>query len=343
MLITGIVIVGLLILLIIFLRRDRLLSKKLERIYREDALKYIYEQNTMGSQATLSGLKGSLGISQAAVRKIVTDLEKSNLIHLTSAGIELTDQGKSVVLEIIRAHRIWETYLSAETELPFHKVHQYADQKEHDLKREQIEALDAHLGFPRFDPHGDPIPTGDGNIELLKAQSLNDWPEDKEGQIVHIEDEPLSIARKLFNLGLRVNDLITVLKKSPGQLQVSHKGKEFKLDSVSAANIQVKSPEKWQPPAGPTLVDLATGQEAIIKSISPQIRGLARRRLLDLGFTPGTKVKKILVSSFGNDPMAFEVRGAKIALRKEQAANIFVELNHQPKGQIHEQKTDQLS
>ena len=299
---------------------------RLRQVYREDALKFIYHQNEQGTPATLSGIKGALSISMSKVRTIVNELQQRQLVHVSDRGIEITEQGRQLVLNIIRAHRIWETYLQRETDLPFHRIHQEADRKEHELSREKLAALDAHLGFPELDPHGDPIPGPDGSLRPIKASSLTEWPVGKEAQIVHIEDEPESIAKKLFKLGFRLHDRIKILDKSEGTYDLEHKGGRHRIDGVTASQIQVRSAKAEEPEARPTLNDLKPGQTATIEAISPRLQGLARRRLLDLGFTPGAKVRKVMVSSFGGDPAAFEVRGAKIALRRDQAGHIFIRL-----------------
>jgi len=314
-----------LLIIIALIRREKRRSRQLSRIYLEDALKFIYHQNEMNKPASLDGLKGALSISMAKVHQIVSDLQKQKLVRLSERGVELAEDGKRLVMQIIRAHRIWETFLQQETALPLHEIHSNADQKEHEIRGEKLEALDAHLGFPAFDPHGDPIPTADGQLKPLQGQSLTDWPVGKEGQIVHIEDEPASIAKSIFQKGIRLHDRIKVLKNESGQLQLQHKGRQYQMDGVTAANIQVTTGEKRSAGRPRTLNDLQSGEMARIKELSPRVQGLARRRLLDLGFTPGVPVRKVLVSSFGGDPTAYQVRGAKIALRREQGRHIFIE------------------
>ncbi len=320
-------IIGIIALLIIigFIRREKRRNRQLSRIYLEDALKFIYHQNEMNKPASLDGLKGVLSISMTKVHHILSDLQRQKLIRLSERGVELLEGGRRLVMEIIRAHRIWETYLQQETDLPMHEIHSNADHKEHEIRGEKLDALDAHLGFPAFDPHGDPIPTADGQLNPLQAQSLTDWPLGKEGQIVHIEDEPASIAKTIFQKGIRLHDRIKVLRNEDGQLQLQHKGKEYRMDGVTAANIQVTAGKEGGAVRRRTLIDLQPGEMARIKGLSPHVQGLARRRLLDLGFTPGVPVRKVLVSSFGGDPTAYQVRGAKIALRRDQGEHIYIE------------------
>ncbi len=332
---TLLIVVVMMVLLYLTIRREKAHLDRLQQVYREDALKYIYHQNEQGKPASLNGVKGFLSVSMSKVKKIVNELQDGQLVRVSDKGIRLTEQGRQLVMNIIRAHRIWETYLQHETDLPFHQIHQYADRKEHELTKEKLEALDAHLGFPKVDPHGDPIPAPDGSLKPVKGDSLTEWPVGKVAQIVHIEDEPESIAKKIFKLGFRLHDRIKILDSVGGKLRLEHKSGHHVIDGVTASQIQVRSvgPREEKPPT--TLNDLQQGETAILKGLSNHIQGLARRRLLDLGFTPGAKVRKVMVSSFGGDPAAFEVRGAKIALRKEQAEKIFtVPIKEEKRGKV---------
>ncbi|MEJ2055853.1 MAG: iron dependent repressor, metal binding and dimerization domain protein, partial [Calditrichaceae bacterium] len=141
---------------IYILKRDKNYRNKLERIYYEDALKYIFHRNEQGMPATVESLKGALSLPVKRIYNILDDLEQKGLIQMTSAGIELKPEGRPVVIEIIRAHRLWETYLEHETNMPIHQIHRVAEAKEHELRGDRLEALNAHLGFPKTDPHGDP-------------------------------------------------------------------------------------------------------------------------------------------------------------------------------------------
>ncbi len=304
--------------------REREHERKLKRVYQEDALKYIFHQNDHGHPALFDGMKGSLGMNGTHLTHIINDLQSRGLIRISEQGMELTESGRKLVIEIVRAHRIWETFLQRETDLPLDKIHDHADRKEHELRGEKLNALDAHLGFPKIDPHGDPIPTEDGHVSVREGRVLNEWQEGQEGRISHIEDEPVPLARDIFNRGFRVNDRVKILKNTDQGMQVEHNDKSQYLDALTAMNIQLQPIERKEVPPKRTLNDLKPAEQGRIIYISERLQGLARRRLLDLGFTPGVPVKKVLVSSFGGDPTAYEVRGAKIALRKDQAKYIYI-------------------
>ncbi len=310
---------------VIYFLSERNNSARMQQVYLEDALKYIFNREEAGHLATIEGIKGILSVSNRQNHEIIQQLQQKHLITLGEGGLRLTADGRRLAMEIVRAHRIWETFLERETDLPLHQIHQYADQQEHSTRGAKVEAMAAHLGFPTVDPHGDPIPEKGKMAPEAQRQNLNEWEVGREGRIAHIEDEPIAVAREIFKKGFRVDDAVRVLERSEGRVRLEHLGKEHLLNTISAQNIHLA--EAGLAPQEPlkTLDDLKQGEKARISALSHRIQGLSRRRLLDLGFTPGVPVQKILVSAFGGDPTVYQVRGAKIALRKNQAQQIFIQ------------------
>ena len=318
----GIVII---ILVVLYFLRERKNNARMQQVYLEDALKYIFNREEAGHWATMEGIKGTLSISNRQNQEIIQQLQQNKLITLSEEGLRLTGDGRRLSMEIVRAHRIWETFLERETDLPLHQIHQYADQQEHTTRGAKVEAMAAHLGFPTVDPHGDPIPEMGKMAPEPHRQNLNDWEIGKVGHIAHIEDEPVTVAREIFKKGFRVDDAVRVLERSEGNIRLEHLGTEHLLNTVSAQNIHLTEAALAPQEALKTLDDLKQGEEARIRVLSKRIQGLSRRRLLDLGFTPGVPVQKVLISAFGGDPTVYRVRGAKIALRKHQAQQIFIQ------------------
>lgn len=321
------IIIGILIIAsgLYFIWRDKSYRQKLERVFYEDALKFIFHRNERGLPASVESIKGALSLPVKRVYKILDQLEQKGLIQMTSAGIELKPEGRPIVIEIIRAHRLWETYLERETDIPLHQIHRRAETKEHELRGDRLEALNAHLGFPTTDPHGDPIPTIDQKIEKTEIKTISDLNTGEKVLIRHIEDEPYKISKKLFKLGLRPYQLIEVTDRQDGKITIKVQDKEHVLNSFEAMNIQVIAGAGAPLKKNKNLLDLTTSDTGVVIGVSDDIQGLARRRLLDLGITPGAKISKAMISSFGGDPVAYSIRGAKIALRKEQAKKIFIE------------------
>ena len=300
--------------------------KELRRRERfEDALKHVLAWDQRAQDATPESLAGALGMTQSRTLELITHMEERNLIQSAGGGLRLTAEGQRLALHVVRAHRLWERYLSDDAGVPMARLHQAAEKAEHQLTSERIDALDAHLGHPERDPHGDPIPRADGSIEKDNALPLTDWPLNRAARVTHIEDEPDVIFRQILAAGLRPGKNIRVLENLPERLVISDGEQEHRLAPVVAANIQVSAvptvPER--PASSKRLSELPEGEAAEIIELDALCRGFSRRRLLDLGLTPGTRIESALENPFG-DPRAFRVRGTLIALRKDQGDQIWV-------------------
>lgn len=300
--------------------------KELRRRERfEDALKHILAWDQRGQDATPESLAGTLGMAQGRTLELITHMEERDLIQSAGGGLRLTAEGRQLALHVVRAHRLWERYLADDAGVPMARLHQAAEKAEHQFSSERIDALDAHLGHPERDPHGDPIPRADGSLEKDNAVPLTDWPLTKAACVMHIEDEPDVIFQQILAAGLRPGKNIRVLENTPERLVISDGEQEHRLAPVVAANIQVAAvPAGPERPAGSKrLSELAEGETAEVVELDALCRGFSRRRLLDLGLTRGTRIESALDNTFG-DPRAFRFRGTLIALRKEQADQIWV-------------------
>ena len=291
----------------------------------EDALKHLFEAERRKQSPTLDSLAGALRLPRSDVAALVERMEGNGLVRSLGGGLELTPAGKELAFQIVRAHRLLETYLADEAGMPLREVHRTAERAEHELSAETIEALDARLGHPERDPHGDPIPHADGSISEESLTPLTDVEPRQLVYIAHVEDEPDSVFRRIAELGLTPGNPLRVLERGPERLVIEHGGRRHEITPVVAANIHVRpAPVAPERPAGAlTLADLPTGAPAEVVGLDPRFRGLARRRLLDLGLTPGARVVPALDNAFG-DPRAYEVRGATIALRSDQARMVWV-------------------
>ena len=296
-----------------------------ERALFEDALKHLLTCEHQSRDATVESLAGSLRLSQRRLLRLIAGMEAAGLLHSHGAALHLTPEGKGWALRVVRAHRLWERYLADEAGVPIGQLHQAAERAEHHLTPEELDALDAHLGHPLRDPHGDPIPTAAGAVTPLEALPLTDWPLGQPAQILHVEDEPEVIFKEIVAEGLRPGTSVRVLERSPEHLIISDGQTEHRLTPVVAANIHVaKASEVPGPPEELIrLADLPDGEEAEVVALDPDCRGFGRRRLLDLGLTPGARVRAELSPAFG-EPRAIRVRGTLIALRREQAAQVWV-------------------
>ena len=291
----------------------------------EDALKHILAWEQRRQDATPESIGGALGLVQSSALSLVADMEERDLIHSTGGALKLTAEGQRLALHVVRAHRLWERYLADDAGVPMERLHRAAEKAEHQLSSERIDALDAHLGHPERDPHGDPIPRADGSLEKDNAVPLTDWPVADIAWVTHIEDEPDVIFHHILSTGLRPGKSVRVIENTPECLVIDDGVQEHRLVPVVAANIQVAAePVNTERPVGlRSLSELAKGEAAEVVELGSMCRGFSRRRLLDLGITPGTRKEASLDNPFG-DPRAFRLRGTVIALRKAQGDQIWV-------------------
>ena len=139
----------------------------------------------------INSIAGNLSITTDKAGKLINRLETMGLIaSKDDQTVELTDAGRSYALRVIRVHRIWERYLADETSIAPADWHNQACKIEHKVTVEETEKLAAQIGHPVFDPHGDPIPTADGQLPEPKGKSLTSLQEGQMARITHLEDEP---------------------------------------------------------------------------------------------------------------------------------------------------------
>ncbi|MCS7288448.1 MAG: FeoA domain-containing protein [Roseiflexus sp.] len=296
-----------------------------EREQVEDALKHLLNREHLGRHATPESLGGALGLPRAAVMRLIAKMEEQGLLETRGIELHLTAEGERWALHVVRAHRLWERYLADEARMPLERVHAEAHRREHMLTADQLDELEAAMGYPRRDPHGDPIPSREGILLNSVGTPLTAWPLDTPGRIVHLEDEPAIAYEQILAAGLHLGQTIRVLERTPQRLVLSDGENEYRLAPTVAANVNVApltEAEAARNHAMP-LSELPLRQTAEVVAIDDTLQGFTRRRLLDLGLTPGAVVYPELQNAFA-DPRAYRVRGTLIALRQDQASRILV-------------------
>lgn len=296
------------------------------RVQREDALKVIHKAERSGQITTVEDLAEMLKMNPPRVEDLLEDMRQKELVTISNHTIQLTENGQQYALRIIRAHRLWERYLAEETGYDEATWHTLADRYEHQLNPEQIDALSAQLGNPTHDPHGDPIPEADGKFVAHGGTPLTEMPLQETLQIVHLEDEPETTYAQLAAIGLHPGMRLQISEKTPQRIRFWVNGEEHLLAPIVAASISVrKLPEQSAEIAcsGRPLHSLKPGQSGSVASLSARLRGAERRRMMDLGILPGTVIHAEMSSPAG-DPTAYRIRGALIALRREQADLICI-------------------
>lgn len=324
------ILLALLLLALLFAPRYGLLSlqarlraeRRREQI--EDALKLLLDYEQRGLHPATDTLAGGLQVSRTTAAQLVQELVAQGLVSFQKNALHLTPEGERWAMQIVRAHRLWERYLADEARMPLERVHREAHRREHHLTLEQIEALDAALGYPQFDPHGDPIPRPAAERLQPHGVPLPEFPDDTPGRIIHLEDEPPLAYAQILAEGLHVGQQIRVLERTPQRIVLSDGENEYRLAPAVAANVHVEPlTEAAAPLEAVPLHQIPRGQPAEILAIAPTVQGFTRRRFLDLGLTPGAIITPEL-ENFFREPRGYRVRGTLIALRNDQAAAILV-------------------
>lgn len=179
----------------------------------EDYLKAIYklsEGNTLG--VSTNSIAEELSTKASSVSDMVRKLSEKELVnYIKYQGTTLSEEGKSVALKVIRKHRLWEVFLVEKLKFGWEEIHEIAEQLEHIRSPKLIDQLDEHLGFPKTDPHGDPIPDKNGKFPELKMVNLNSLSIGEAGVLIGVSEDSNDFLRYLDSLQLQLGSSIEVL------------------------------------------------------------------------------------------------------------------------------------
>src|SRR5437588_9894507 len=155
-----------------------------------DCLKVIYDRQERGQKVSASAVSERLGVSDATVTMLFKDFATAGWVeHVPYHGVRLTPLGERKAVEVIRHHRLLELYLARELGYTWDKVHDEADKLEHVISEEFEDRLDALLGYPTVDPHGDPIPSKEGVVSVRKGCTLTQLSEGQTALILRVSDQ----------------------------------------------------------------------------------------------------------------------------------------------------------
>ena len=207
----------------------------------EDYLKAIYKLQGDGRVAT-NDIAQAMDVSSASVTNMLKRLTRMELVdHASYKGVRLTEGGTRVALEIIRHHRLLETYLKEVMGFSWSEMHAEAERLEHHISEEFEERIDEMLGFPTHDPHGHPIPTKDGQIADSATQTLAETEPGSQVVVHHVHDADAELLEYLESAGLLPNSQVEVLNKEPfdGPLTVSLESGERTIGREVARHVFV--------------------------------------------------------------------------------------------------------
>ena len=184
----------------------------------EDYLKAMYELEEKEGIAKTTFLARKLGIQAGTASEMIKRLSKKKprlITYKRHHGVRLTNKGKKQALEVIRRHRLLETFLYQTLRLSWDEIHEEAEILEHHLSERVTDAIDRHLGFPQYDPHGEPIPDKAGNIVTQEHLLLSDLLEGHFFKIIAVDPISSELLAYLKNLKIGIHSSGKVISKSP--------------------------------------------------------------------------------------------------------------------------------
>ena len=199
----------------------------------QDYAKAIWSLAQRGDQpVSTSALAERLEVSPASASAMIKRLESMGLVeHEPYHGVKLTRAGERVALEVVRHHRLLELYLAEALGMSWDRVHEEAEVLEHAISPQLSELIAAKLGNPTHDPHGDPIPTADGEIDETPTRPLSELAPGDRGAFVRVSDSDPDMLRYLAERGIAPGDRFEVLAREPfeGPLTVDFGGRPHVL------------------------------------------------------------------------------------------------------------------
>lgn len=180
----------------------------------ENYLKAIFKHSKDRGEVATNDIAGELSTKAASVTDMLRKLAEKGLINYEKyKGVTLTPQGRDIAVSIIRKHRLWEVFLCSQLHFRWDEVHEVAEQLEHIQSEKLIDKLDEFLGFPKSDPHGDPIPNKKGEFPKDKQISVADAQEGTQYTITGASDENSSFLQYLDKLDIQLGLAFEVLER----------------------------------------------------------------------------------------------------------------------------------
>ncbi|UZR93784.1 metal-dependent transcriptional regulator [Chondrinema litorale] len=211
----------------------------------ENYLKAIYHlSEQQKEEVSTNSIADELQTKPASVSDMLKKLAAKKVINYVKyKGVTLTNKGRSVALWIVRKHRLWEVFLVEKLKFNWDEVHEVAEQLEHIKSRRMIERLDKFLGFPKFDPHGDPIPDKNGNIAVLTAKPLAEGITGNSYKVVSVSDSDAALLQYLDKMGISIGTVLQITDKivydSSIEINIEKQNRQQLISKMVSENILV--------------------------------------------------------------------------------------------------------
>ena len=213
----------------------------------ENYLKAIYHLSDGGTKSvSTNDVAAEMKTKPASVSDMLRKLgDKEVIEYRKHYGVNITEEGKKRALQTIRKHRLWEVFLVDKLQFAWDEVHEVAEELEHIQSPLLIQRLDSYLNFPKFDPHGDPIPDEYGDVRARPRLALNEMEIDQSGQIVAVKDSSAAFLKYLDKVGAYIGARIKILDKvefdGSMEILVDQKKTLFMSKDVAANILAIQS------------------------------------------------------------------------------------------------------
>mgnify|MGYP003652199977 FL=1 len=213
----------------------------------ENYLKAIYHLSDGGTKSvSTNDVAAEMKTKPASVSDMLRKLGDKEVIEYRKYyGVNITEEGKKRALQTIRKHRLWEVFLVDKLQFAWDEVHEVAEELEHIQSPLLIQRLDSYLNFPKFDPHGDPIPDEYGDVRARPRLALNEMEIDQSGQIVAVKDSSAAFLKYLDKVGAYIGARIKILDKvefdGSMEILVDQKKTLFMSKDVAANILAIQS------------------------------------------------------------------------------------------------------
>ena len=210
----------------------------------ENYIKAIYHLGIFSEKGiSTSAIAEKLDTKASSVTDMVKKLSEKKLVsYVKYQGVTLTDFGNKVAVGVIRKHRLWEVFLVEKLNFSWDEVHEVAEQLEHIESPKLIDELDAFLGYPKRDPHGDAIPDKNGNLQVIEKNLLATLEEGEKGICVGVDDSSSEFLRFLDKQGIALGKHIEVIEKEPfdGSFLIRLNDKKLSISNKIANNLYIQ-------------------------------------------------------------------------------------------------------
>lgn len=190
------------------------LNKNQYSLAEEDYIKAIYHLSQQNQEALTNDIAERLDTKPASVSDMLKKLADKKVVNYVKyKGVTLTEEGVKIALELVRKHRLWEVFLVEKLNFTWDEVHEVAEQLEHISSSLLVERLDEFLGFPKFDPHGDPIPDAKGEFLVKPHVPLGEMEIGQIGRVVAVQDISALFLQYLNKVGIYIGAKVSITDK----------------------------------------------------------------------------------------------------------------------------------